>query len=451
MTKKGFNSVSLVVTFLFVVAFSFFGYRVFNDKKNGRRNAEEKFQLLAENTKAASNFYASDPYLFSQKFIEGAGNFSDYNSLNLKIDGTLFYSYPPSSSKKHSGAAEDFYATFTTQNGNVILLEASVFRIQPGSLYQYGKISFIIIFIGTVISLLFLIFAKVEEMNGEKESLYVLVEGKNESSAFKEDEKNGGEEYYFDFHSEQPSAAEEEDDGDDAIAFEDVSGKEEMQPDEISESPEENDISQEIKKDETPFQEENPAADVEDSSGGKQTIEAEITGVKKSEQTATDAVIEEIKLKNQNEFRLKLEEEIARSAQNDSDLTVLIFNIKGIEKGSFLAKKIEDAVRNIIEDKELFFDFGGERYSLILRCTELDAALDLSDRLYEEITKSFSKVKPSAVLTMGLSAQAGRLIRGESLITEATEAQRRAASDSSSPIIAFRVNPEKYKDYILNS
>jgi hypothetical protein len=49
---------------------------------------------------------------------------------------------------------------------------------------------------------------------------------------------------------------------------------------------------------------------------------------------------------------------------------------------------------------------------------------------------------------MGLSARNGRLVSGATLLSEASKAMSRAQGDSSDSIIAFKADPEKYRQLI---
>ena len=54
-------------------------------------------------------------------------------------------------------------------------------------------------------------------------------------------------------------------------------------------------------------------------------------------------------------------------------------------------------------------------------------------------------------ISIWISSRSFRLIPGKRLITEAEEALSRAMDDQETAIVAFRVNPEKYRQYIAES
>jgi len=47
-----------------------------------------------------------------------------------------------------------------------------------------------------------------------------------------------------------------------------------------------------------------------------------------------------------------------------------------------------------------------------------------------------------------MSSRSGRLLNAERLILEADEALKKARTEEKSPIIAFKSDPEKYREFI---
>jgi hypothetical protein len=51
---------------------------------------------------------------------------------------------------------------------------------------------------------------------------------------------------------------------------------------------------------------------------------------------------------------------------------------------------------------------------------------------------------------IGITTRSLRLITGNRLIEEANQALDKAFEEEGLPIVAFRVNPEKYRQYLVN-
>ena len=78
----------------------------------------------------------------------------------------------------------------------------------------------------------------------------------------------------------------------------------------------------------------------------------------------------------------------------------------------------------------------------------LDAALVQAEKIHSEITNILNNEKQKCYI--GISTRTIRMITGERLLTEATEALRHAEEDEKNPIIAFRANAEKYMKMMQN-
>ena len=61
---------------------------------------------------------------------------------------------------------------------------------------------------------------------------------------------------------------------------------------------------------------------------------------------------------------------------------------------------------------------------------------------------TLNKTRTDTRPLIGISSRSLRLISAERLKTEAEQAVEHAATDNESPIVAFRVNPEKYRKFI---
>ena len=73
-------------------------------------------------------------------------------------------------------------------------------------------------------------------------------------------------------------------------------------------------------------------------------------------------------------------------------------------------------------------------------------AIAFAQSLNNAISVILQRNGQSAQTAIGISARAFRMINADRLLTEAEQAALHA--DDENPIIAFRANPEKYKEYL---
>ena len=400
MKKRTFNLISVVIAAIFVYTAVYFIAGIVSDQKNGPLQAEELFDSLVIKTQNAANSYPLSSYNFSDSFIRAAGDFSNYQKLNLSVDGKLIYSYPSKDTyfSRKSGA-KSFTKSFTTKNGNSILINAEIYTTVQSSLFYHARTAFIVIFAATLAAILILIFAKTEKDE---------IDGIDEISF--EDETESTDKEIF-----SPNKA-------DAISSE-------KQHDEYALTEEEKkqlfdgfdtvDFSQKENKDEEIFSEKTDAEE-EKSCPKTQPIE---------------------------NLEAKCEEALVKAAENGSDLSVLIIKVNSSENEISL-EQIENIFDSDFAQNALVFSDESNLFTVLLENTGLDDAMTVAKEIFEDFSEKLADAGQK--VTIGLSSKNGRTVSSERLLTEAREAQKHAATEPDSPIIAFRASPEKYNDYILN-
>lgn len=400
MKKRTFNLISVVIAAIFVFTAVYFIAGIVSDKKNGPLQAKEIFDSLIIKTQNAANSYPLSSYNFSDSFIRAAGDFSNYQKLNLSVDGKLIYSYPSKDTyfSRKSGA-KSFTKSFTTKNGNSILINAEIYTTVQSSLFYHARTAFIVIFAATLAAILILIFAKTEkdEIDGIDE---ISFEDETESPDKEIFSPNKADEISSEKQHDEYALTEEEKkqlfDGFDTVDF-----------------------SQKENKDEKIFSE-NTDTEEEKSCQKTQPIE---------------------------NLEAKCEEALVKAAENGSDLAVLIIKVNSSENEISL-EQIENIFDSDFAQNALVFSNENNLFTVLLENTSLDDAMTVAKEIFEDFSEKLADAGQK--VTIGLSSKNGRTVSSERLLTEAREAQKHAATEPDSPIIAFRASPEKYNDYILN-
>lgn len=400
MKKRTFNLISVVIAAIFVFTAVYFIAGIVSDKKNGPLQAEEIFDSLVIKTQNAANSYPLSSYNFSDSFIRAAGDFSNYQKLNLSVDGKLIYSYPSKDTyfSRKSGA-KAFTKSFTTKNGNSILINAEIYTTVQSSLFYHARTAFIVIFAATLAAILILIFAKTEkdEIDGIDE---ISFEDETESPDKEIFSQNKTDEIPSEKQNDEYALTEEEKkqlfDGFDTVDF-----------------------SQKENKDEEIFSEKTDTEE-EKSCPKTQPIE---------------------------NLEAKCEEALVKAAENGSDLSVLIIKVNSSENEISL-EQIENIFDSDFAQNAPVFSDKSNLFTVLLENTGLDDAMTVAKEIFEDFSEKLTDAGQK--VTIGLSSKNGRTVSSERLLTEAREAQKHAATEPDSPIIAFRASPEKYNDYILN-
>jgi GGDEF domain-containing protein len=112
-------------------------------------------------------------------------------------------------------------------------------------------------------------------------------------------------------------------------------------------------------------------------------------------------------------------------------------------------KQITHEAVSFFTSRDLLFEYGKYGISIILPGNGLDTAINKSEKFYQRIIEKFFIDDDSmAAVKIGLSSRSGRLLNADRLMLETREALKKAKNDLKVSIIAFKSDPEKYRDFI---
>ena len=144
----------------------------------------------------------------------------------------------------------------------------------------------------------------------------------------------------------------------------------------------------------------------------------------------------------------RLDAELIRAASNEMDLTLFVINIKELDKDSSVSKDICESLFNFFKYKDMIFEYGESGFAGIFINMDIESAMAASEVLYSEIISAFEKNGCHLNFGIGLTTRSLRLITGSRLLNEATKASEKALEEKTLPIVAYRVNHEKTKQYL---
>jgi hypothetical protein len=146
----------------------------------------------------------------------------------------------------------------------------------------------------------------------------------------------------------------------------------------------------------------------------------------------------------------RLESELRRSAAGEQDLTLIVMAFKEPEKlsGEQFRCFAEEAAL-YFEHRDLIFEHGERGLWVIHPNRGLEQDIGASEEFNNRILTRLPRPESSQVdLRFGISSRSGRLVSAEQIMLEAGEALKRATEDPLSHIVAFKSDPEKYRQYI---
>jgi hypothetical protein len=140
----------------------------------------------------------------------------------------------------------------------------------------------------------------------------------------------------------------------------------------------------------------------------------------------------------------RLGSELERAAASDQDLALLLVGSTSLSGTDYelLAKYLLES----FPFRDLAFEYGPGSVAVILPDRDLDRGLQEARHFQNRLrTMSWSGAARPA---MGLSARNGRLVSPNRLLKEAAQALKQAEGESNGRIVAFRADPDRYRQQV---
>ena len=131
---------------------------------------------------------------------------------------------------------------------------------------------------------------------------------------------------------------------------------------------------------------------------------------------------------------------ITETAVAEEDLTLLLIHATDIPHN----QQVIHLLRSTLDRIHKVFIFNKDILGVIIFYAPLDQAMQIASTLYDEIHILLDDQTKKS-LGIGLTTRAGRLIPAPRMIEEASAAISKATQEGGDPIVAFRVNPDKYR------
>ena len=159
-----------------------------------------------------------------------------------------------------------------------------------------------------------------------------------------------------------------------------------------------------------------------------------------------------LKLQNidtSNNFTIqKISDELKKSASFDQDM-VLILTASSSENQINQNKiEFEKILKSYFPFHDLIFKLDKDTFGILIPNIDLENGIKLVEKFDQTFVSTAALKFP---IMFGLSSRNGRLISGNIIINEAKTALKKAIGNRDFPIIGFRPNPARYREYLSKS
>lgn len=494
------NYFTVAVCTVYIAAVLAFAASLIFEYSGGTKRAQERFTSLTKDL--SRNLKENDigSAEFSRAILESLGNVSDIAAIQVSSDGKLLFSYPVSidENKTASSPLIKQFSTSVKGGENSAVLTAALYTLKPSSIYYKGRVAFLVILAATLAAALNLIIVSKKDTDGD---------GQEDTDA----EKDGAEDYFFEEEmpdyekvarketdakddatvygndAEEEAAVTERTDAEESAvtrndvaevaAVAEVTAAEDTAVSEVTAGnnavAEENSYGTEIDSDKTlDFEDQTDIEETIPSVQEKEPVLENVQNASEEEGAATEdasfaeEIHEEPSLAENNVAPVglfdektgfgweqymptRLDSELIRAASSEQDLALFTVRIPGIDWTTPEGKETASIIKDWVKFNDLVFDYGSDGFTAIFQNQNTDAALAEAEKTHTEIVSVLKRANSSAETPfVGISTRSLRLISGKRLFNESEQALFHAMEDKDSPIVAFRVNPDKYRSYL---
>ena len=150
----------------------------------------------------------------------------------------------------------------------------------------------------------------------------------------------------------------------------------------------------------------------------------------------------------ENYFEPRLDSELVRAASSEQDVSLFMIKLPELNKRSEAAEEIYQVILDFFKYRDMIFEYKDDSFAGIHINMNLENAINYAEQLFINLYSIFERYNLASKIGIGISTRSMRLVPGNRLIGEAEQAAEKALEEESMPIVAFKVNHEKYRDYI---
>ena len=489
MKNKFIIFYTIFASAVFAFAIAFFGVNIYKEYSQGQSRANQRYNTLISDIKTYNSIdkEISENSLSNIKSV--LKDFNDFSFIQINLNDSEILKYPKDASADLtvSNLTKTFSSSFNTQNGQFEIL-CNMYLLRPSSIYYYAKISFIIILIVTIITIILIFYINSQEKQlstgnfsesdtdfsnendeDEIESELQIAENFSDSTTKNSLSKNSQDSE----NSDDLEINEESDSNDNNLSSQsehsDITLENHIETENNSETETNSKIETELEQNDSEHSD-KPSEDKKDEDNQDENENKVSVSLPDYETPVTIENLEE-KEKHEDEesavsdnaegspsglfnpitglgwesyLDTRLENEINRAISSEIDISVFIINIPDMERNSEESKKVSDYLTLQFQFKDLLFEYKNDSIVAIKISMNLDDALNFADKIHAEI----SQIIEQKDCYIGISTRSIRIVSGERLLNEAWAAVEHAKQEEDSPIIAFRVDAERYRQFL---
>ena len=429
---------------VFIFALSFFGFNLYKEYSTNLEKSDIRYTNLVNDIRTLSYNQAENNASYAQSIKKAVGDSAAYSFIQVKREGETVVFYPAGKLKEETiSKLTKSFSTSLSVNKQSVTVDCNLYLIRPDSIFYYARVSFLMILIITIITVIMIIYLNLVE---ETSSDVISLEETSE-----EDTKEDTEEEILDDSEETVNISETE--------KVEEREKETEAPAPVIEPEKTENETEEKSAEVTPEEVKAIFAEPLTDDVVNETVEDAIPVDNPAPVEPAKLPVDEIKPAKtadnpsglfdpatgigwESYLLTRLNNEIERATASEIDISLFVIKVPDISMTSEVYKNICNYLAIQFQFKDLLFEYKDDSIVAIKISMNVDEALSLAEKLYTDICN----IIDGKNCRIGITSRSIRMVTGERLLLEAEQSIEH--SDASSPIIAFRVDSEKYRQMI---
>jgi hypothetical protein len=146
----------------------------------------------------------------------------------------------------------------------------------------------------------------------------------------------------------------------------------------------------------------------------------------------------------------RLDSELIRAASSEQDLALFTIRIPSLDWTCSYGKKISSVILQAAKFNDLVFNYKEDGCCAIIQELNIPQSILKAQEILKQVNTILAENKSSLRCCIGISTRALRLISGSRLFNESEQSLFHALDDEESPIVAFKADSEKYRNYLAS-
>ena len=427
---------------VFIFSLSFFGFNLYREYSANVEKSEDKYKTLVSDIRNLSFNQAQNNSLYSKGIKDAVGDTGAYAFIQVRRYGETVVYYP--SGKLKEETVSKLTKSFTKEiivNTEPILIDCNIYLIRPDSIFYYARVSFLMILIITIITIIMIIYLNLSEQTSGVISLT------EEAIKENDDDEN------LELNAEEDKVSEDTNETEEDSITSENNSENEIIVEDTGDFENLNNKTEECEENEHKLAEVTPeevkailSEPLTDQEAQKEETVTEPAKLPVDEVAPAETDIPpsglfdpETGIGWESYLLTRLNNEIDRATASEIDLSLFVVKLPEVDMKSEIFKNVCNYLAIQFQFKDLLFEHKNDSIIAIKISMNVDEALNLADKLYSDICNILNNRN----CRIGISSRSIRMVTGERLILEAEQAIEH--TDATSPVIAFRVDSEKYR------